>query len=320
MLHAPMTEAKRRCCATRPGLRHSKLEFRSAFNVLIPPVALRQTFAGLQHTIGNQAVLRMLSHRSPGIQTKLKINEPGDQHEQEADRVADQVMRKPDPSLTSDDAGRLRRKCAECEEEDKKIHTKSTGANISGTEAPSIVHQVLDTPGQPLDSAPRAYFDPRFGADFSGVRVHSGPMAAESAASVNALSYAIGDRVVLGSGASAGPNSLMAHELAHVVQQTGGGSQPGQSTASDGMIHRQDVGASGPGLITPAFPCEHGAGVELCNFTSDSTTAPNYTDCLQQGKDVIDNCRGKPGDCLPQSKCVTCDCLGHRYCQCTGIV
>jgi hypothetical protein len=57
---------------------------------------LRQRFTGLQTTIGNQTVLRMLSRSRPAIQTKLTINQPGDQYEREADRADEQVMRMPD--------------------------------------------------------------------------------------------------------------------------------------------------------------------------------------------------------------------------------
>src|SRR5207248_27286 len=89
---------------------------------------------------------------------------------------------------------------------------------------PSIVHDVLRSPGQPLDAQTRAYMEPRFGADFSGVRVHTDARAGESARVVNALAYTVGRNVVFGSGyfsshSNAG-RRLLAHELAHVIQQT----------------------------------------------------------------------------------------------------
>jgi hypothetical protein len=88
---------------------------------------------------------------------------------------------------------------------------------------PSIVHQVLRSSGRPLDSATRAFFEPRFGYDFSRVRVHSDNHAAESAQAVNALAYTVGRNVVFAAGqyapGSTGGKGLLAHELAHVVQQ-----------------------------------------------------------------------------------------------------
>ncbi len=91
--------------------------------------------------------------------------------------------------------------------------------------APPIVHEVLRSPGQPLDAATRAFMEPRFGLDLSGVRVHTDRKAAESARAVNALAYTVGASVVMGAGqydphGSAG-RGLLAHELTHVVQQDG---------------------------------------------------------------------------------------------------
>jgi hypothetical protein len=91
-------------------------------------------------------------------------------------------------------------------------------------EVPSIVHEVLRSPGQPLDDATRAYMEPRLGHDFSAVRVHTDAKAAESAQVVNALAYTVGRDVVFGAGRYAPQTSsgqrLTAHELTHVVQQS----------------------------------------------------------------------------------------------------
>src|SRR6185437_8114002 len=78
--------------------------------------------------------------------------------------------------------------------------------------------------GQPLDRDTRAFMEPRFGHDFSKVRVHCDSRAAQSADAVNARAYAVGDDIVFGRGEyapeSAQGKSLMAHELAHVVQHS----------------------------------------------------------------------------------------------------
>jgi hypothetical protein len=88
---------------------------------------------------------------------------------------------------------------------------------------PSIVHDVLHSPGRPLDPATRAFMEPRFGHDFSRVRVHTGAQAAESAAAVNARAYTVGQEVVFGAGeyspSTPQGQRLMAHELTHTLQQ-----------------------------------------------------------------------------------------------------
>jgi hypothetical protein len=84
---------------------------------------------------------------------------------------------------------------------------------------PLIVHEVLRSPGQPLDSQTRAFFEPRFGHDFSKVRVHTDTRASESTRAVNALAYTVGQDVAFASGQYAPRTDagarLLAHELAH---------------------------------------------------------------------------------------------------------
>jgi len=157
------------------------------------------------------------------LQPKLRINEPGDIYEQEADRVADQVMRMSEPSLQ-------RQATAEEEEEEEELlQTKRQsqrqveGGTETPSETPAIVHEVLRSPGQPLDASTRAFMEPRFGHDFSQVRVHTNAKAVESARAVNALAYTVEKDVVFGAGqyepATSEGRRLLAHELTHVVQQ-----------------------------------------------------------------------------------------------------
>lgn len=89
--------------------------------------------------------------------------------------------------------------------------------------APELVSQSLQSGGQPLPAATRSFLEPRFGHDFSQVRVHSDAQAAEAAKAVDALAYTVGQDVVFARdqyapGTSEGQR-LIAHELAHVVQQ-----------------------------------------------------------------------------------------------------
>jgi hypothetical protein len=223
----------------------------------------------LQRAFGNQAVLRRIRSGCQGpeagpavgrnvlsgqvfsrlgifskpaktIQPKLTVNTPGDAFEQEADRVADQVMRMPSPSAPLSPAmaggvAGVQRACAcggtcsDCknaqhDDEHAHVQMKAEGPGSSGgMDAPPIVHNVLRSPGQPLDAATRAFMEPRFGHDFSGVRVHTDARAAESASAVGARAYTAGRDVVFGAGefapGSGAGQKLLGHELAHVVQQ-----------------------------------------------------------------------------------------------------
>ena len=88
------------------------------------------------------------------------------------------------------------------------------------------MREALRSPGQPLDRHSRAFFEPRFGSDLSQVRVHADARAAESAHAVTARAYTVGQRVVFGRGQyapqTADGRRLLAHELAHTLQQRGG--------------------------------------------------------------------------------------------------
>ena len=147
------------------------------------------------------------------LQTKLRINEPGDQYEQEADRVAGQVMRMPDTDLSGPRSS----------SRSPLVQRQATGGGTGVMEAPPIVYQVLSSPGQPLDAETRAFFEPRFGHDFSQVRVHHDTQAEESARAIDAEAYTNGEHIALEPSkfmpSSYSGRKLLAHELAHVIQQ-----------------------------------------------------------------------------------------------------
>lgn len=191
----------------------------------------------LQAMHGNQGVQRLL--RGGIMQRKLTINQPGDAFEQEADRVAENVMHMPDrattrePVATSGIGARLQRcscgkstgtgtQCEECKSQAMQLQ-RSAAASSGNATAPPIVHEVLNSSGRPLDAATRNFMEPRFGADFSNVRVHTDGKAAESAKAVDALAYTVGNHMVFGRGqdetTTTSGKSLVAHELTHVLQQ-----------------------------------------------------------------------------------------------------
>lgn len=175
--------------------------------------------------LGHSAPNKSLPHP---FQAKLAVNEPGDQYEQEADRVAEQVMRMPDPAI------RLQRKCGcggsagtcDCGSSEPLVQRRSLPHDtLSASTAPSIVHEVLSNSGQPLDYSTRAFMEQRFNQDFGDVRMHVDERGNESARAVNALAYTVGRDVVFGHGQyaphTADGKKLLAHELTHVVQQRG---------------------------------------------------------------------------------------------------
>jgi len=124
-----------------------------------------------------------------------------------------------------------------CDKRKKRLSLKRYHASSqSPAEAAPIVDEVLRSSGQPLDSATRAFMEPRFGYDFGDVRVHTNSLAARSTSEVSALAFTVGNHIAFGSdqyapGTSRG-NRLLAHELAHVVQQGGAVRRTTQSEGS----------------------------------------------------------------------------------------
>src|SRR5205823_3494774 len=141
----------------------------------------------------------------------------------------------------------LQRKCAcggSCDDCRKKKLQRRANSASSPAAAPPIVHDVLRSPGQPLDQATRSFFEPRFGHNFGNVRVHTDDKAAVSARAVNALAYTVGQNVVFDRGQFTPYNSsgrkLLAHELTHVVQQQNG--SPHISSLAVGDVHDPSEG------------------------------------------------------------------------------
>jgi outer membrane protein OmpA-like peptidoglycan-associated protein len=110
--------------------------------------------------------------------------------------------------------------CSECRKKRLQRKTQSGGAVAA---VPPVVHDVLRSPGQPLDQQARSFLEPRFGHDFSRVRVHTDDRAAQSAAAVDALAYTVGTDIVFASGQYAPERHaglrILSHELTHVIQQ-----------------------------------------------------------------------------------------------------
>ena len=166
----------------------------------------------------------------PAIQCRLSVGAADDPLEQEAETMADKVMRMPEPVS-------VQRKCAHCEEEEKLQRKPSdtflqrkgndgaavTGATLSGKIAAS------KGGGSGMDAGTLNFMEGRIGADFSGVKIHTGNEAVQMSRELNAQAFTVGNDIYFNENkynpSSAEGKHLLAHELTHTVQQ-GQGIQP----------------------------------------------------------------------------------------------
>lgn len=166
--------------------------------------------------------------------------------------------------------------CTECREK-RQLQRQATGAGPAV--APPIVHQVLASPGRALPASERAFFEPRFGYDFSTIRVHADGDAARSAAELNAAAYAVGNDIVFAAGQfspyTADGQHLLAHELAHVVQA--GAAGPASSVASLEGEATRAAAAVRDGRPMPAVSgSANGVGVPLRGPPPSATDVPTF--------------------------------------------
>lgn len=242
----------------------------------LPCIARSQT-AHVQHKQIGQIL------RNNTIQAKLSIGQANDKYEQEADRVAEQVMSMPEPKTQRQEVSRnnvskertglqrsivtvdIQRMCPECEEElqrepmeeEEALQTKSLADQITplvqrqqepqqeeellqnkselnatpevSPEIESAI-QLLPNGGQPMPKTLRSFMEPHFGADFSGVHLHTDAHAHKLARATKAQAFTVGSNIVFGTGHYAPGTErgrrLLAHELTHVVQQGAQRSSP----------------------------------------------------------------------------------------------
>jgi hypothetical protein len=209
----------------------------------------RDSSIRLRRAIGNQAVQRFMNSNKGFefskiniIQPKLKISQPEDIYEQEADRVAEKVMRmsvsddSSMPTISTNEES-VDRKCIACkmkekEEEKEKMNvSRKLSSTVSNLEASDeITNEVVNihsnSVGFSLDTDTKGFMESRFGYDFSNVRIHADERAARSANLVNALAYTVGNDIVFGEEhhkpSTLEGRRLLAHELTHIVQQNKG--------------------------------------------------------------------------------------------------
>jgi hypothetical protein len=161
------------------------------------------------------------------FQPKLTVNSPHDEYEKEADEMAEKVMGMEKPFIQAKPlpVTSVQCKCAHCEEEEEKAQRKELNSNETTADhtLESYVGK-LNGSGESLPGEVRSFYEPRFGYDFSNVKVHTDSVAAKSAQSINALAYTSGNNIVFNS-EQYSPNTdsgkrLLGHELTHVIQQS----------------------------------------------------------------------------------------------------
>jgi len=187
----------------------------------------------------------------PSIRGNLVISSPSEPYEHEADKVAGKVMRMLDPSPTTF-ATAIPGKHGPYGNDKERIQTQGTpSTKIELAAALENTVRVSRRGGDPLPEATRSFFEPRFGHDFSRVRVHTDGQAADAARAVHARAYTLGSNIVFGPGeyvpGTTEGKRLLAHELTHVVQQ----SAPAHAThglwsGTPPMIQRKLVATGDP--------------------------------------------------------------------------
>ena len=225
--------------------------------------ATKHPLSGLQQSIGNRAVQRFV--QSHYIQAKLTVGSPGDQFEQEADRMAQRVMRSAASGTPTSTTPRISRLPKEPEQANgdhgfEADHKLETDLSSSGS-------------GRPLSSDVRAFMEPQFGADLSHVRVHTGSNAMQMNKGLHAEAFTHGSNIYFGSGKSPGKDPLTAHELTHVIQQTGGQRTQSVSSPAGNRIGTKCIQRS----LTGTFPVTHG-GFEVDMQTRNGAVNTPPTD------------------------------------------
>ncbi len=236
--------------------------------------APRQT-TGWPARIGTRrSVLSGTGATSQVLQAKLQIGPSDDPLEREADRVAEQVLQGEPPGPLGFTAHHPQPRCTACEAKEgetlRRWPTKKGRLQLQEEENGLRAAAAVAYGGRPLLPAERAYFEPRFRRDFSQVRIHDNADTHDAAKSIGARAFTLGPHIAFGRGEYQPENGpgrrLLAHELAHVVQQGGGGEK--------GVVRRTDGkgGRSATATSTPAFGRAYSGGThDPCQYARCSS-------------------------------------------------
>jgi hypothetical protein len=212
----------------------------------------RQRVAAMQGAWGNQAALRMLGYPQINGELHRKCSCGG--------------------------SGGAGGECAECAgKRDASLNRKVADVSASNG-VPPVVNDVLRSCGQPLDADVRTFMEPRLGFDLSAIRVHTGRQAADSAAAVNALAYTVGRHIVFGAGQySPGCDAgrrLIAHELAHVVQQGAGDDMPPQTISDPADASEREADRAAEAALSPPPVAEFRPSQTVARVADSSRLQP----------------------------------------------
>lgn len=259
-----------------------------------------------------------------------------DPSEHEADRIAAAVMRGAAelPAMWPGLPGApLQRKCDACaEEEETRVARRPAASAMTSAPDDGVAELLRSDPGRPLDAEVRAFMEPRFGSfDFRNVRVHTGERAERSARSVGALAYTVGQDIVFDAGQysprTAAGRTLLAHELVHTIQQSGGagaeisGRPPAVARQDAGVpaAGPTDAGASGPGadqrecvLRLSGLDGTRPAGIPTCDeLREDNRRCREETGYTGDNIDPIGACRAEAATDTPATDQPTVDDSGN---------
>jgi len=198
-----------------------------------PDFQARLEFARSHAPNLNSLAANSSGDRPSTIQPKLTIGQPNDQYEQEADRVADQVMSMPDATTPQT----VQREAMPEEVQMKPLLPRLPDGNLQADEGVESRLNQSKGGGSPLSDEVRSFMEPRFGADFSQVRTHTGSTSIQMNQELGAQAFAHGSNIYFGAGKSPANSHLTAHELTHIVQQTGKGNE---------AVHEQTQGSGMP--------------------------------------------------------------------------
>lgn len=272
--------------------------------------------------------VRNATPAKPKLAPNLSLGRPDAAAEREADHIAERVMSERPPREAAPGFAAI---------SGRRLQARSVagGGVEAGALPPAIVHDVLRAPGRTLDAATRAFMELRFGREFGDVRVHTGEQAARSAKSVGALAFTIGHNVVFGDGrytpGTQEGRSLLAHELAHVMQQDGSPQMLqracDRTVLSEGTCqylttHSRFICCDPTnGISRPERSADiDGTPCPSRKFTPIFTCDANCTNALAKGCSDTDNWMAIPGDQFNRSRCNTVYTICANGRQTTGYV
>jgi hypothetical protein len=238
----------------------------------------------------------------PAIQKKLSVGSANDSYEVEADHIADKVMKMSELSPQVAHTGALvQRKCAACEQEEKlrmkplaesvtPLIQRSSKESTGESHAPDHVENQINSSrgsGSVMDYGTKSFMESRFGTDFSNVKIHTGSEAVQMSRELNAQAFAVGSDIYFNEG-KYNPNSdsgkhLLAHELTHTVQQSGGIQQKVQksegyeesSESEDSIAYESEDAAIETKQGAERCRGSNVIDMDIQNFTNRSITIPS---------------------------------------------